>query len=426
LTAGGLSVATLGRCVHAVEVERWGVVTPVAVRVCRGTGGRHAFDGFPAEAEFVGSVVGTVAGGLAEPVAVEVVVVAVTEVVGTVVDRVVVAVPRRSATVTTAVGSNRSDTFSRVGCGVGVVTNLIVAGHVPRVAVGVGDFHVVAVGDEVVLARCVVVRRVSVTATVNRVGTELKVVTVTDVVRQVKLVGGPTSSLTREGTAAVDGWEGHTAVTRQTNGVTVGDKAVNGRGGVVRLDTNSCVSNRDTGCGRTGVLEPQGRTGSTVVDDGRVGEVSAAAVHLDRGHVIGGSRSTVDGCTVLHDQFSAGTDVQCGVHGGVLGDVTQGGTVQRQRSVLDVQVETVGGGHSTDRGRVARGTFVVGRDETGVTSEGTRTGGQCDHRAARGRAQDLQRTALQFDTAAVQHQVSRDGEGRVVKGERVGTCVPVA
>ena len=426
LAAGWLSVATLGRCVHAVEVERWGVVTPVAVRVCRGTGWRHAFDGLPTEAELVGSIVGAVAGGLAEPEAVEVVVVAVTEVVGTVVDRVVVAVPRRCTTVTTAVGTDRAHAFSGVAFGVGVVTDLVVARHVPGVAVGVGDLHVVAVGDEVVLARSIVVRRVSVTATVDRVGTELQVVTVTDVVRQVKLVGGPASSLARKGAAAVDGGQRHTAVARQTNGVAVGDEAVNVRSGVVRLDTNSGVAHRDTGSGCPGVLEPQCRTRRTVVDDGRVGEVGRTAVHLDRGHVVGGSRCTVDGSTVLHHQFSACANVQSGVHGGVLCDVTQGGTVQGQRTVLDVQVEAVGGGHSTDRGRVARGTFVVGGDETGGPSEGTGAGSQSDHRAARRRAQDLQRTALQFNTAAVQHQVSRDGEGGVVKGEGVRTGVPVA
>ena len=80
------------------------------------------------------------------------VVVTFTEVVGSVIDRVVVAVPRRGTTGTAVVTSNLSVADGWVRGAVRVVSCLVVAGHVPHVAIVVFELDVVAVGDEVVLA----------------------------------------------------------------------------------------------------------------------------------------------------------------------------------------------------------------------------------------------------------------------------------
>ena len=102
-----LSVGSFWRTVDTVEVERWGIVSPVSVRVGTCSGGCQSIDTFPSKSEFIGFVVGAV-GGLAQPHAVHDVVVPFTEVVGPVVDRVVVAVPGRRTARTTVVGANFS------------------------------------------------------------------------------------------------------------------------------------------------------------------------------------------------------------------------------------------------------------------------------------------------------------------------------
>ena len=93
--------------------------------------------------------------------------------------------------------------------------------------------------------------------------------------------------------------------------------------------------------------------------------------------------------------------------------------VERQRTaVLDVQVEAVGRGDRTDGRWATGGTIVVGGQETAVLDGD-------DWRRGR-RALNTQRTALQLETTGVEHQVGRDRDGRIVKGERARTAVEVS
>ena len=93
--------------------------------------------------------------------------------------------------------------------------------------------------------------------------------------------------------------------------------------------------------------------------------------------------------------------------------------VKRERTaVLDVQVQAVGRGDRTDSGRVTRCTIVVSGQETGVLDG--------DHRRRGRRALHTQRTTLQHNSTTVEHQIGRDREGCVVKGERVGVGVVIS
>ena len=207
-SSGRLSVATFRWCVDTAEVEGWGVVAPVLVRVARlEVSSWTEVRGFPTESELIRSVVVVgPAHGLSEPVSVEVVVVAfVGLVVRTVVVAVVVAVPGRSATGTTVVGvGTASDRW--VVATVGVVSLLAAIGDVPCVSSIVLEHDVHSVGDEVVLARSVVVAWVSVSTSKDGVSTNLHVVARTQVGGQINLVGGPTSGLAGKRRTSVDGW----------------------------------------------------------------------------------------------------------------------------------------------------------------------------------------------------------------------------
>ena len=72
-------------------------------------------------------------------------------------------------------------------------------GDVPLVSSVVLEHDVHSVGDEVVLARSVVVAWVSVSTSEDRVGTDLQVVARAQVGGQVDLVGGPAGRSAREG-----------------------------------------------------------------------------------------------------------------------------------------------------------------------------------------------------------------------------------
>ena len=197
----GLSVATFRRSVHTAEVEAWRVSTPVLVWVSGlevSSWGeiRH----FPIESELVRSfvIVGITNRGLSKPVAVEVVEVAVKAavVVSGGFSTVVVAVPGWGTAATAVVGvcSCRHSWVVRT---VRIVSFLAAVGDVPCVSSIVLKHDVVSVGDEVVLARSVVVARVSVSTSINRVGADLQVIARAQVGGQVNLVGGPTGGLTR-------------------------------------------------------------------------------------------------------------------------------------------------------------------------------------------------------------------------------------
>ncbi len=205
----GLTVATFRWSVDTAEVEGRGVVAPVLVRVAGLVVARWTeVRGFPAEAELVRCfVVVRVAHRLTEPVAVEVVEVTLPRlVVRTEAVAVVVAVPGWCTTGTAVVGVGTcGDRWVVVT--VRVVAILTAVGDVPLVASVVLEHDVHSVGDEVVLARSVVVAWVSVSTSEDRVGTDLQVVARAQVGGQVDLVGGPAGRSAREGRTSVDGWQ---------------------------------------------------------------------------------------------------------------------------------------------------------------------------------------------------------------------------
>ena len=297
---------------------------------------------------------------------------------------------------------------------VGVVSVLAAAGDVPLVTGVVLEHDVHAVRDEVVLARGVVVAWVSVSTSEDRVGTDLQVVARAQVGGQVDLVGGPASGCAGEGRTSVDGWQGHATVGVDTDGVAVGGEAVHLGSAVVALDTDGSVLDDDVGERSTGVFDPDRRTGLTGVDDaGRI-DVRRAALNLDRRHFVSAGRGTEDGRRVHHVQRSTVADVEGRLGGRVPSDVSEVGVVERQRTaVLDVQVQAVGRGDRTDSGWATRGTVVVRRQEPGVLDG--------DDRRRGGRALNTQRTTLQLETTGVEHQVSRNRDRGVIKGERVHT-----
>ena len=284
----GLTVATFGWSVGTAEVERRGVVAPVLVWVAGLVVARRTeVRGFPAEAELVRCfVVVRVAHRLTEPVAVEVVEVALPGlVVGSVAVAVVVAMPGWCTTGTAVVGVGTCGDRWVVAT-VGVVTLLAAVGDVPLVTSIVLEHDVHSVGDEVVLARSVVVAWVSVSTGEDRVGTNLQVVARAQVGGQVDLVGGPAGRSAREGRTSVDGWQRHTAVGVDTDGVARGGEAVHLRGTVVALNTDGSVLDDDVSERCTGVLDPNRRTGLTGVDDAGGLDVGRAALDLDRGHLV--------------------------------------------------------------------------------------------------------------------------------------------
>ena len=287
-TGRWLSVVSFRWRVDTGETGSWGVVAPVLVRVARLVVARWAVLGcFPAESELVRSfVVVGVAHGLTKPVAVHVVEVAVPAlVVGSVAVAVVVAVPRWCATGSAVVGVGTGGDGWVVAT-VGVVALLAAVRDVPLVASIVLEHDVHSVGDEVVLAREVVVGWVSVSTSPDRVGTNLHVVARAQVGGQVDLVGGPTGGLAGKGRTSVDGWQRHATVGVDTNGVAGGSETVHLRSTVVALDTHCGVLDDHVGERGTRVLNPDRRTGLTGVDDAGSVNVSRATLDLHRCHLI--------------------------------------------------------------------------------------------------------------------------------------------
>ena len=202
-----------------------GAEAPVVVRVVRvGSAGGHTVDVLPVEAERCGPVVvvGVRTGLSGEvpvdtrgaPAAVE----GVANTVGSVVNAVVVAVPLWDTTRATLVGANIANTLVGVARAVRIVSG-VTSADVPGVAGVVGQLHAVAVGDEVVLARPVVVVRVSVATGVDRVGAHLEVVAVPDEGREVDVVGLPSPAHASERRGTVDGGEAHATLHVHTDGV---------------------------------------------------------------------------------------------------------------------------------------------------------------------------------------------------------------
>ncbi len=191
------------------------------------------------------------------------------------------------------------------------------------------------------------------------------------------------------------------------------------RSTVVALDTDGSVLDDDVSERSTGVFDPNRRTGLTGVDDAGGLDVSRAALDLDRGHLVSVGRGAVDVRRVHHVQRCTVADVEGGLGGRVPSNVSEVCVVERQRTaVLDVQVESVGRGDRTDGRWATGGTIVVRGQETGVLDGDDWRGGR--------RALNTQRTALQLETTGIEHQISRDRDGRVVKGKRVRSAVEVS
>ena len=172
----------------------------------------------------------------------------------------------------------------------------------------------------------------------------------------------------------VDGWQRHTAVGVDTDGVARGGEAVHLRSTVVALDTDGSVLDDDVSERCTGVFDPNRRTGLTGVDDAGGLDVCRAALDLDRGHLVSVGRGTVDVRGVHHVQRCTVADVER-TRWSCPSNVSEVGVVERQRTtVLDVQVESVGRGDRTDGRWATGGTIVVRGQETAVLDgdDGTR------------------------------------------------------
>ena len=283
-----LSVGSFRWRIDTGEVGCWGIVAPVLVRVARLVVARWAvLGGFPAESKLVRSfVVIGIAHGLTKPVAVHVVEVAVPAlVVGSVAVAVVVAVPRWCATGTAVVGVGTTGNGWVVAT-VGVVALLAAVRDVPLVTSIVLEHDVHSVGDEVVLAREVVVGWVSVSTSPDRVGTNLHVVARAQVGGQVDLVGGPTGVLAGKGRTSIDGWQRHATVGVDTNGVAGGGETVHLRSTVVALNTHCGVLDDHVGERSTRVLDPDCSSGLTGVDDAGCVNVCRATLDLHRSHLV--------------------------------------------------------------------------------------------------------------------------------------------
>ena len=323
----------------------------------------HAFDVLPVETERCRPVVVVgVRPGLSgevpvdtggAPAAVE----GVTDTVGSVVNAVVVAVPLWDATFATLVGANVADALVGVVRAVWVVSR-VTGADVPGVAVVVGQLHAVAVGDEVVLARPVVVVRVGVTTGVDRVRAHLEVVAVPDEGREVDVVRLPSRAHASERWGPVDGGEAHATLHVHTDGVVGRGKAVNLRRSVLRHDAHSAVLHHDVVDRGSGSFDPKRRTGVRGVDDRGVADADAAAVDLDRGHVVVGGLCAVDFSGLGEHQCTVGANVERRHGGGVLVEVLQDTTGDRKRAVSDVQSDAVGRTGGLDGPLAAR----VGRD----------------------------------------------------------------
>ena len=231
----------------------------------------------------------------------------------------------------------------RIVATVGVVAIVPAVGDVPSVSSIVLEHDVHSVGDEVILARSVVVAWVCISTSIDGVGTDLQVVARAQVGGQVNLVGRPTGRGARQGRTAVDGWKRHATVGVDTNGVASGRKSVNLRSTVVGLNTDGCVLDDDVSERSARVLDPNRRSGLTGVDDaGRV-NAGRATINLHRCHIVSRCRGAEDGRRVHHVQRSTVADVEGRFGGSIPSDVSQVGVVQRQRTaVLDVEVQTVG------------------------------------------------------------------------------------